>query len=68
MASIPRFNVTGRYRMLQLQNSNHSSGESEESSVKNGTRFFASGDSPISNLTRADDNKSRPNTATSQAI
>ncbi|VDO06009.1 unnamed protein product [Rodentolepis nana] len=56
MASIPRFNVTGRYR------------ESEESSVKNGSRFFASGDSPISNLTRTDDNKSRPNTATSQCF
>lgn len=68
MASIPRFNVTGRYRMLQLCKPNHSSGETEESSVKNGSRFFASGDSANSNLTRADDSKIRPNTAGSQVI
>ncbi|KAM3172312.1 hypothetical protein ACTXT7_014793 [Hymenolepis weldensis] len=54
MASIPRFNVTGRYR------------DGEESSVKNGTRFFGGGDTPSLNLTRGEESKSRPNTATSQ--
>ncbi|VUZ53169.1 unnamed protein product [Hymenolepis diminuta] len=54
MASIPRFNVTGRYR------------DGEESSVKNGARFFGGGDTPGLNLTRGDENKSRSNTAASQ--
>ncbi|KAM7536157.1 hypothetical protein Aperf_G00000091570 [Anoplocephala perfoliata] len=56
MASIPRFNVTGRYR------------ETGESSVKNGSRFFAGGDSANSNLTRADESKTRPNTTDSQYL
>lgn len=68
MASIPRFNVTGRYRMLHLQIPNHSLGDGEESSVKNGARFFGGGDTPSLNLTRGDENKSRPNTAASQVI
>lgn len=68
MASIPRFNVTGRYRMYNFKIITIILGEGEQSAVKNGSRFFASGDTSGSNLTRADDNKGRPNSATSQVM